>query len=191
MQKVKDVAKGGVDYSFECAGNLDVLREAFLSSHDVRLWFSSCLRISQSTYIVWTYLNLGNSMRCLKLYSPSYQISHKCNILMSPLLSYLCLPYPDPLLLLQGWGLTVVLGVHPSPSLLPLHPMELFDGRKIVASTFGDFKGKSQLPDFAKQCMDGVSFSLPFKFHVILVRLLWSWYIYTIGYLNSSSFSGG
>ncbi|CAA2955525.1 alcohol dehydrogenase-like 4 [Olea europaea subsp. europaea] len=102
-EKVKDIAKGGVDYSFECAGNLDVLREAFLSSHD-------------------------------------------------------------------GWGLTVVLGVHPSPSLLPLHPMELFDGRKIVASTFGDFKGKSQLPDFAKQCMDGVgkldefiSHELPFE----------------------------
>ena len=24
---------GGVDYSFECAGNLEVLREAFLSTH--------------------------------------------------------------------------------------------------------------------------------------------------------------
>ncbi|KAL2524860.1 Alcohol dehydrogenase-like 3 [Abeliophyllum distichum] len=88
-EKVNDIIEGGVDYSFECAGNLDVLREAFLSTHD-------------------------------------------------------------------GWGLVVVLGVHPSPRLLPLHPMELFDGRKIVASTFGDFKGKSQLPDFAKSCMHGV-----------------------------------
>lgn len=26
---------GGVDYSFECVGNSDVLREAFLSTHDV------------------------------------------------------------------------------------------------------------------------------------------------------------
>ncbi|KAL2547714.1 Alcohol dehydrogenase-like 3 [Forsythia ovata] len=88
-EKVNDIIEGGVDYSFECAGNLDVLREAFLSTHD-------------------------------------------------------------------GWGLVVVLGVHPSPRLLPLHPMELFDGRKIVASTFGDFKGKSQLPEFAKTCMHGV-----------------------------------
>ncbi|KAG6407714.1 hypothetical protein SASPL_130711 [Salvia splendens] len=56
----------------------------------------------------------------------------------------------------QGWGLTVLLGVHPSPRLLPLHPMELFDGRRIVASVFGDFKGKSQLPQFAYHCTKGV-----------------------------------
>uniref|UniRef100_A0A7N0T7W7 Alcohol dehydrogenase n=1 Tax=Kalanchoe fedtschenkoi TaxID=63787 RepID=A0A7N0T7W7_KALFE len=87
--KIKELTQGGVDYSFECAGNLDVLRNAFLSTHD-------------------------------------------------------------------GWGLTVVLGIHPSPRLLPLHPMELFDGRKIVATTFGDFKPKTQLPHFAKQCMQGV-----------------------------------
>ncbi|KAK4365564.1 hypothetical protein RND71_016922 [Anisodus tanguticus] len=34
--------------------------------------------------------------------------------------------------------------------------MELFDGRRIVASVFADFKGKFQLPFFAKQCMVGV-----------------------------------
>ncbi|KAH6792578.1 GroES-like zinc-binding dehydrogenase family protein [Perilla frutescens var. hirtella] len=87
--KIREMTDGGVDYSFECAGNLDVLREAFLSTHD-------------------------------------------------------------------GWGLTVVLGIHPTPRLLPLHPMELFDGRRIVASVFGDFKGKSQLPHFANQCIKGV-----------------------------------
>ncbi|XP_051149620.1 alcohol dehydrogenase-like 4 [Andrographis paniculata] len=87
-QKIREMTEGGVDYSFECAGNLDVLREAFLSTHD-------------------------------------------------------------------GWGLAVVLGIHPTPRLLPLHPMELFDGRRIVGSVFGDFKGKSQLPGFAKQCMNG------------------------------------
>ncbi|KAA8526081.1 hypothetical protein F0562_007819 [Nyssa sinensis] len=88
-EKIREMTKGGVDYSFECAGNLDVLREAFLSTHD-------------------------------------------------------------------GWGLTVVLGIHPTPRMLPLHPMELFDGRRIMGSVFGDFKGKTQLPHFAKQCMRGV-----------------------------------
>ncbi|KAG6405434.1 hypothetical protein SASPL_133023 [Salvia splendens] len=88
-QRIREMTEGGVDYSFECAGNLDVLREAFLSTHD-------------------------------------------------------------------GWGLTVILGVHPTPRLLPLHPMELFEGRRIVASVFGDFKGKSQLPHFANQCIKGV-----------------------------------
>jgi len=56
----------------------------------------------------------------------------------------------------QGWGLTVILGIHASPSLLPIHPMELFNGRSIIGSIFGGFKGKSQLPHFAKQCGNGV-----------------------------------
>lgn len=63
-------------------------------------------------------------------------------------------------MLQQGWGLTVVLGIHPSPRMLPLHPMELFDGRRIVGSVFGDFKGKTQLPQFVHECMRGVSLSL-------------------------------
>ncbi|XP_059643283.1 alcohol dehydrogenase-like 3 [Cornus florida] len=88
-QKIKEMTGGGVDYSFECTGNLGVLREAFSSTHD-------------------------------------------------------------------GWGLTVVLGIHSTPETLPLHPMELFDGRRIVGSVFGDFKGKTQLPHLAEECMRGV-----------------------------------
>ncbi|KAG0496884.1 hypothetical protein HPP92_001575 [Vanilla planifolia] len=84
---IRDLTKGGVDYSFECTGNRDALREAFLSTH-------------------------------------------------------------------QGWGLTVLLGVHSSPKFLPLHPMELF-GRKIVATVFGDFKPKSQLPDLINKYLKG------------------------------------
>ncbi|KAI0500828.1 hypothetical protein KFK09_019045 [Dendrobium nobile] len=101
---IRELTKGGVDYSFECSGNLEVLREAFLSTH-------------------------------------------------------------------PGWGLTVVLGVHPSPKLLPLHPMELFE-RKIVAAVFGDFKAKSQLPELISKCISGeikinldgfISHELPFS----------------------------
>lgn len=88
-ERIREITGGGVDYSFECAGNLDVLREAFLSTH-------------------------------------------------------------------EGWGLCVILGIHPTPRLLPLHPMELFNGRMIIGSVFGGFKGKSQLPHFAKECMKGV-----------------------------------
>ncbi|XP_020082643.1 alcohol dehydrogenase-like 3 [Ananas comosus] len=32
---IKEMTGGGVDYSFECAGNLDILREAFVSTRDV------------------------------------------------------------------------------------------------------------------------------------------------------------
>ncbi|KAK1382250.1 GroES-like zinc-binding dehydrogenase family protein [Heracleum sosnowskyi] len=102
-EKIREITGGGVDYSFECAGNVDVLREAFLSTHD-------------------------------------------------------------------GWGLTVVLGIHPTPRLLPLHPMELFDGRNIVGSVFGGIKGKSQLPHIVHECMSGaikldgfITHELPFS----------------------------
>ncbi|KAF3970201.1 hypothetical protein ACB098_01G129800 [Castanea mollissima] len=86
---IREMTGGGVDYSFECAGISEVLREAFLSTH-------------------------------------------------------------------EGWGLTVILGIHTSPKMLPLHPMELFTGRVIIATVFGGFKGKTQLPNFAKECMQGV-----------------------------------
>uniref|UniRef100_A0A2N9IEM2 alcohol dehydrogenase n=1 Tax=Fagus sylvatica TaxID=28930 RepID=A0A2N9IEM2_FAGSY len=86
---IREITGGGVDYSFECVGNTDILRDAFLSSH-------------------------------------------------------------------EGWGLTVILGIHQSPKMLPLHPMELFTGRIITASVFGGFKGKTQLPHFAQECMQGV-----------------------------------
>jgi len=56
----------------------------------------------------------------------------------------------------QGWGMTVILGIHASPNLLPIHPMELFNGRSIIGSIFGGFKGKSHLPHFATQCGNGV-----------------------------------
>lgn len=85
---IREMTDGGVDYSFECTGNLNVLRDSFLSVH-------------------------------------------------------------------EGWGLTVLLGIHGSPKLLPIHPMELFDGRRIEGSVFGGFKGKSQLPNLAIECMKG------------------------------------
>nr|UTU35218.1 alcohol dehydrogenase like protein 2 [Saccharum hybrid cultivar ROC22] len=84
---ISEMTDGGVDYSFECTGINDVLREAFLSTHD-------------------------------------------------------------------GWGLTVMLGIHSTPKMVPLHPMELY-GRRIIGCVFGDFKGKSQLPDLVDKCVNG------------------------------------
>lgn len=39
VQEILEMTGGGVDYSFECAGNVDVLREAFLCTHDVSTLF--------------------------------------------------------------------------------------------------------------------------------------------------------
>ncbi|XP_030540260.1 alcohol dehydrogenase-like 4 [Rhodamnia argentea] len=102
-EEITRLTGGGVDYSFECAGSLTALREAFLSTQ-------------------------------------------------------------------LGWGLTVLLGVHPGPNMLPLHPMELFAGKQITGSVFGGFKGKTQIPRFAEECMHGavnldefITHELPFE----------------------------
>ncbi|CAE5962143.1 unnamed protein product [Arabidopsis arenosa] len=101
-ERVWEITEGGVEYSFECAGSIEALREAFLSTN-------------------------------------------------------------------SGVGVTVLLGVHASPQLLPIHPMELFQGRSITASVFGGFKPKTQLPFFITQCLQGllnldlfISHQLPF-----------------------------
>ncbi|KAF8379922.1 hypothetical protein HHK36_027387 [Tetracentron sinense] len=87
--KIREMTGGGVDYSFECAGNLDVLREAFLSTHDVWVGVDD---------------DFGNSS---------------------------------------------------DAEIVPFHPMEFFDSRRLTGTVFGDFNGKSQLPNFATQCMRG------------------------------------
>ncbi|KAK8340826.1 hypothetical protein V6Z11_A08G125900 [Gossypium hirsutum] len=100
-EKIGAITEGGVDYSFECVGNLEVLREAF--------FFIYC---------------------CPPLF---IKVWHAYT----------------------GMGTDCTTGDSPSPMLLPLHPMELFNGRQIVGSIFGGFKGKTQLPKLAEQCMCG------------------------------------
>jgi alcohol dehydrogenase len=34
---------------------------------------------------------------------------------------------------MQGWGLTVGLGIHAMPKMMSLHPMELFDSHRITS----------------------------------------------------------
>lgn len=38
VQRIREMTGGGADYSFECTGNLNVLRDAFLSVHEVYLY---------------------------------------------------------------------------------------------------------------------------------------------------------
>lgn len=84
---IRDMSNGGVDYSFECIGNTDILYQGFLSTHD-------------------------------------------------------------------AWGLTVLLGFDSTRRKLSLLPTELFMGRRVVASIFGGFKGKSQLPNLIGKCVN-------------------------------------
>lgn len=134
MQRIREMTKGGVDYSFECAGNLDVLREAFLSTHEVFIFFY--------IYMFSSFMSIGVFLFLFFLSNSNININNNK---------------------LQGWGFTVTLGIHPTPRMLPIHPMELFDGRSIVGSIFGGFKGKTQLPHFAQECKRGVTHSLVHK----------------------------
>jgi len=44
---------GGVHYSFECTGNVDVLRDAFLSAHEVHCY----IQASFLTPYLWFHCN--------------------------------------------------------------------------------------------------------------------------------------
>lgn len=70
----------------------------------------------------------------------------------------------------EGWGRTVLVGIEVRPKMLCMHPMKLFDGREIKGSTFGDFKGKSQVPTLVDMYMkktlkvdEFVTHELPFE----------------------------
>jgi Zn-dependent alcohol dehydrogenase len=48
VQVIREMTDGGVDYSFECTGINDVLREAFVSTHDVRCTHSLTGRLAMA-----------------------------------------------------------------------------------------------------------------------------------------------
>lgn len=45
LQIIREMTDGGVDYSFECTGNLNVLRDSFLSVHEVYLYSYSSKKL--------------------------------------------------------------------------------------------------------------------------------------------------
>lgn len=86
QEVIAEKTQGGVDYSFECIGNTDVLYQAFLSTR-------------------------------------------------------------------EALGLTVLLGLDTSPRKISFHPLELFSGRRLVATIFGGVKGKTDLPGLVDKYM--------------------------------------
>lgn len=63
LQRIREITDGGVDYSFECIGNLDVLREAFLSTHEV----ASLFIILYDLFVCVVYFNF-NEIHGEKIY---------------------------------------------------------------------------------------------------------------------------
>jgi len=83
-----ELTDGGVDYSFECIGNVDVMRSALECCH-------------------------------------------------------------------KGWGESIIIGVAGSGEEIRTRPFQLVTGRVWRGSAFGGVKGRSQLPDYVEQYLQG------------------------------------
>lgn len=85
---IVDLTDGGVDYSFECIGNVDVMRSALECCH-------------------------------------------------------------------KGWGESVIIGVAGAGQEIATRPFQLVTGRTWKGSAFGGVKGRTQLPGYVEQYMQG------------------------------------
>lgn len=88
QQVIVEMTDGGVDFSFECIGNVDVMRAALECCH-------------------------------------------------------------------KGWGESVIIGVAGAGEEISTRPFQLVTGRVWRGSAFGGVKGRSELPDYVRQYMDG------------------------------------
>ncbi|WP_300318523.1 S-(hydroxymethyl)glutathione dehydrogenase/class III alcohol dehydrogenase [Idiomarina sp.] len=88
QEVIVDMTDGGVDFSFECIGNVDVMRAALECCH-------------------------------------------------------------------KGWGESVIIGVAGAGEEISTRPFQLVTGRVWRGSAFGGVKGRTELPDYVQQYMDG------------------------------------
>ncbi|TCO82742.1 S-(hydroxymethyl)glutathione dehydrogenase/alcohol dehydrogenase [Plasticicumulans lactativorans] len=85
---IVDMTRGGVDYSFECIGNVEVMREALECTH-------------------------------------------------------------------MGWGVATIIGVAGAGQEIRTRPFQLVTGRTWKGTAFGGVKGRSQLPGYVENYLDG------------------------------------
>jgi len=88
VEFITDMSNGGVDYSFECIGNVEVMREALECCH-------------------------------------------------------------------MGWGVSTIIGVAGAGQEIHTRPFQLVTGRTWKGSAFGGVKGRSELPAYVDQYMQG------------------------------------
>jgi S-(hydroxymethyl)glutathione dehydrogenase/alcohol dehydrogenase len=88
QEVIVDLTDGGVDYSFECIGNVNVMRSALECCH-------------------------------------------------------------------KGWGESIIIGVAGSGQEIATRPFQLVTGRVWRGTAFGGVKGRSQLPDYVEQYLQG------------------------------------
>jgi S-(hydroxymethyl)glutathione dehydrogenase/alcohol dehydrogenase len=87
-EAIIEMTNGGVDYSFECIGNVNVMRDALECCH-------------------------------------------------------------------MGWGVSTIIGVAGAGQEISTRPFQLVTGRTWKGTAFGGVKGRSQLPGYVEQYLDG------------------------------------
>jgi S-(hydroxymethyl)glutathione dehydrogenase/alcohol dehydrogenase len=97
---IVDMTDGGVDYSFECIGNVQVMRQALECCH-------------------------------------------------------------------KGWGESIIIGVAGAGEEISTRPFQLVTGRVWKGSAFGGVKGRSQLPGYVEDYMNGKIEIDPFITHTM------------------------
>jgi S-(hydroxymethyl)glutathione dehydrogenase/alcohol dehydrogenase len=100
QQVIVDMTDGGVDYSFECIGNVQIMRQALECCH-------------------------------------------------------------------KGWGESIVIGVAGAGQEISTRPFQLVTGRVWRGSAFGGVKGRSQLPGYVEDYMNGKIEIDPFVTHTM------------------------
>jgi S-(hydroxymethyl)glutathione dehydrogenase/alcohol dehydrogenase len=100
QQVIVDMTDGGVDYSFECIGNVQVMRQALECCH-------------------------------------------------------------------KGWGESVIIGVAGAGEEISTRPFQLVTGRVWKGSAFGGVKGRSQLPGYVEEYLNGKIEIDPFITHTM------------------------
>jgi S-(hydroxymethyl)glutathione dehydrogenase/alcohol dehydrogenase len=88
VEAIKDMSNGGVDYSFECIGNVEVMRQALECCH-------------------------------------------------------------------MGWGVSTIIGVAGAGQEIRTRPFQLVTGRTWKGTAFGGVKGRSQLPGYVEDYLQG------------------------------------
>lgn len=88
VEYIKDLTNGGVDYSFECIGNVKVMRDALECTH-------------------------------------------------------------------MGWGVSTIIGVAGAGQEISTRPFQLVTGRSWKGTAFGGVKGRTQLPSYVENYMNG------------------------------------
>eukprot|EP01126_Amoeba_proteus_P035499 TRINITY_DN3584_c0_g1_i2.p1 TRINITY_DN3584_c0_g1~~TRINITY_DN3584_c0_g1_i2.p1 ORF type:complete len:106 (-),score=15.29 TRINITY_DN3584_c0_g1_i2:57-374(-) len=55
----------------------------------------------------------------------------------------------------KGWGVSTIIGVAPSGTVIQTRPFQLVTGRVWKGSAFGGVKGRTQLPGIVEKYLDG------------------------------------